>query len=75
MSVCNGNVFVCGCAEKVYKLILEHQSGNKIPLCINPNSAAFKMFSRSVLCSVQFVNCRLLSCMTIDVNVLLCCIG
>lgn len=33
--------------EKVYKLILEHQNGNKIPLCINPNSAAFKMFSSS----------------------------
>lgn len=34
--------------DKLYKLILEHQQcNNRIPLCINPNSTAFKSFASS----------------------------
>ena len=33
--------------EKLYKHILEQQHTNRIPLCINPGSAAFKTFASS----------------------------
>ncbi|XP_067419935.1 serine/threonine-protein kinase NLK2-like [Emydura macquarii macquarii] len=33
--------------ELVHSFILEQQKGKRVPLCINPNSAAFKTFIRS----------------------------
>ncbi|KAK2140218.1 hypothetical protein NP493_5896g00003 [Ridgeia piscesae] len=32
--------------EKLYKFIMEQQRSNRVPLCINPNSATFNSFSR-----------------------------
>ncbi|XP_013405440.1 serine/threonine-protein kinase NLK isoform X2 [Lingula anatina] len=32
--------------DKLHKFILEQQQGNRVPLCINPNSVAFKSFAR-----------------------------
>lgn len=34
------------CAEIIHQFILEQQKGNRVPLCINPQSAAFKSFIR-----------------------------
>ncbi|KAL5017645.1 hypothetical protein ScPMuIL_007234 [Solemya velum] len=33
--------------EKLHKFIVEQQQGNKVPLCLNPNSISFKNFSSS----------------------------
>ncbi|XP_074642401.1 serine/threonine-protein kinase NLK-like isoform X2 [Tubulanus polymorphus] len=32
--------------DKLYKFILEQQQNNRVPLCINPHSTAFKSFAR-----------------------------
>lgn len=32
--------------EIIHQFILEQQKGNRVPLCINPQSAAFKSFIR-----------------------------
>lgn len=34
------------CTEIIHQFILEQQKGNRVPLCINPQSAAFKSFIR-----------------------------
>lgn len=33
--------------ELIHRFIIEHQQGKRVPLCINPQSAAFKTFIRS----------------------------
>ncbi|XP_023254911.1 serine/threonine-protein kinase NLK2-like, partial [Seriola lalandi dorsalis] len=33
--------------ELIHRFITEHQQGKRVPLCINPQSAAFKTFIRS----------------------------
>lgn len=33
--------------EKLHKFILEQQKGNRVPLCLNPNSISFKNFASS----------------------------
>lgn len=50
-------VVVCACvrntllpvftSELIHRFITEHQQGKRVPLCINPQSAAFKTFIRS----------------------------
>lgn len=35
-------------SELIHRFITEHQQGKRVPLCINPQSAAFKTFIRSV---------------------------
>lgn len=44
----NGMVFFVFllCTEIIHQFILEQQKGNRVPLCINPQSAAFKSFIR-----------------------------
>jgi nemo like kinase len=37
---------VCQVKEIIHQFILEQQKGNRVPLCINPQSAAFKSFIR-----------------------------
>nr|XP_033777514.1 serine/threonine-protein kinase NLK isoform X5 [Geotrypetes seraphini] len=37
--------------EIIHQFILEQQKGNRVPLCINPQSAAFKSFIRYVILS------------------------
>ncbi|KAL3857088.1 hypothetical protein ACJMK2_011784 [Sinanodonta woodiana] len=32
--------------EKLHKFILEQQKGNRVPLCLNPNSVSFKSFTK-----------------------------
>jgi len=39
-------MFDCVISEKLYKFIMEQQRSNRVPLCINPNSATFNSFSR-----------------------------
>ncbi|CDQ70924.1 unnamed protein product [Oncorhynchus mykiss] len=34
-------------SELIHRFITEHQQGKRVPLCINPQSAAFKTFIRS----------------------------
>ncbi|KAI5619318.1 nemo-like kinase, type 1 [Silurus asotus] len=49
--------------ELIHRFITEHQQGKRVPLCINPQSAAFKSFIRSgersggcaVLCFFTFI--------------------
>lgn len=33
-------------SELIHRFITEHQQGKRVPLCINPQSAAFKTFIR-----------------------------
>ncbi len=41
------NTFSFSFSEKLYKQVLEmQQKSNRVPLCINPSSAAFKNFAR-----------------------------
>lgn len=37
---------LCPTSELIHRFITEHQQGKRVPLCINPQSAAFKTFIR-----------------------------
>lgn len=41
-----GHVTFAFSTEIIHQFILEQQKGNRVPLCINPQSAAFKSFIR-----------------------------
>lgn len=46
-SFCSAFSLVCfSLAEIIHQFILEQQKGSRVPLCINPQSAAFKSFIR-----------------------------
>ena len=48
------NIVLLNVSDKLYKFIVEQQNSNRIPLCINPSSAAFKSFARQEgLCKFQ----------------------